>query len=132
MRLLSPLTDELAPIFFGRKPATHSCKLCLGEGHSPTTALTWNVREGRSSGPTSGLRLDLYEAGFGARGDLAGKLYSVTHVLFRRRRLSAAVLILLSADLYQSRIAGPKIAISDNRISETINPAVIASPLVRL
>ena len=40
--------------------------------------------------------------------------------------------ILLRADLYQSRIAGPKIAISDNRISETISPAVIASPLMRL
>ena len=45
-----------------------------------TTTLTWYFREPLPDATWLGLDLD--EAGFGARGNLAGKLYSVTHGLF--------------------------------------------------
>ena len=82
MRLLSPLADELPPIFLSRQPAAHRRELCLGERHATTASLTWDLRKGRGSSSAPGLGSDLDEAGFGARGDLAGKLYSVTHGLF--------------------------------------------------
>ena len=76
---MSPLADELPPIFLSRKPAAHRGKLCLGEGHSSTTTIPWYFRKPLSDATWLGPDLD--EAGFGARGNLAGKLYSVTHWL---------------------------------------------------
>ena len=58
-------------------PPRIAVRLCLGERHSAAAALTRDLNEGRGFG-APGLWLDLYEAGFGARGDLAGKLYSVS------------------------------------------------------
>ena len=43
-----------------------------------------------------------------------------------RRGLSVAECILSRADLYQSRIIEPKVAISANRMAETISPVTIA------
>jgi hypothetical protein len=57
-------------------------ELCLGERHATTASLTWDLRKGRGSSSAPGLGSGLDEAGFGARGNLAGKLYSVTHGLF--------------------------------------------------
>ena len=71
--LLPELADKFQPIFFSRKPAAHRRDLCLGEGNSATAALTRNLHKGRGSGLASRLWLDLYEAGFGARGDLRGR-----------------------------------------------------------
>ena len=67
--------------------------------------------------------------GFGARGDLAGKLYSVTHCFFCRR-LAKAAHILSREERYQFRIEGPNIAIRSNTPTEAKIPHVIAPLLI--
>ena len=47
-------------------------------------------------------------------------------LLLERRGLSVAECILSRADLYQSRIIEPNVAISANRMAETISPVTIA------
>src|SRR5262245_22875415 len=47
-------------------------------------------------------------------------------LLLERRVLSVAECILSRADLYQSRIIEPNVAISANRMAETISPVMIA------
>src|SRR5262249_275004 len=47
-------------------------------------------------------------------------------LLLERRGLSVAECILSRADLYQSRIIEPNVAISANRMAETISPVMIA------
>ena len=69
--LLPELADKFQPIFFSRKPAAHRRELCLGEGYSSTTTLTWDSANSLGFGVGLGLNLD--EAGFGARGDFRGR-----------------------------------------------------------
>ena len=63
-----------------REFTAHGRELGLGERNSGSAPLTRNLDEGRLQAHfASRFRLDLDEAGFGASGNLAGKLYSVTH-----------------------------------------------------
>ena len=58
----------------------------------------------------------------------AGQPYSsdIHLLLLERRGPSVAESILSRADLYQSRIIEPNVAISANRMAETISPVTIA------
>ena len=59
---LKPISDQLPPILLGSQTATDRRQLLVGEGHSAALLARY-----------------LDEAGFSARGDGGGKLYSVTH-----------------------------------------------------
>jgi hypothetical protein len=57
---------------------------------------------------------------------LRGHQSDIHLLLLERVGLSVAECILSRADLYQSRIMEPNVAISANRMAETISPVTIA------